>query len=304
MYNLIKNMTHTCNLNAVYHYVKVCFIQAPAEAALSLFIIESLLIFTPYFRVSGSPLSVSDVFPIVLSPIFFGAIVCVLYTFFVSLLFLFFINSMSKIETNDLDYLYVQIDNESIKLFKTIHTIGFVCYCFVAAFFVYFVLNDILFIDKNLTKAYSFAFGALFGAIWNILGFYGDRSIHWSKVFQTLGNYKNTKIENEKLKYHAAYTLIHLIIIVSISVGLLLIISNPHDTILENGFNLANLDFLTLSFLISAATVIVNLYIKYIYRLHYDKKQAGRLYYLLNDITNVDKKRLLRFAPSRDSLKQ
>lgn len=71
-----------CNVGNLWFYIKTNIIRAPLEAAVSLYLVEILIILTDIF--TDDVLDVGKIIFIILIPILLSTIICVSYLLFVS----------------------------------------------------------------------------------------------------------------------------------------------------------------------------------------------------------------------------
>ncbi len=302
IYNSFKLIVDYCNIKAILHYIKMCFIQAPLEAALSFFTLESLFFYTNIFIFTKNEnwKRNLDTSSLIFYPIAICTLVCLIYVLIVIFLFLFFLffiaSNISKCEKSNLKIrlkMYRIIDNISKKYFLFIHCSGATIY-----FFLSLIMSSILtskFHYWRNSEFVKFTFtvcGSVLGVLWNFSGYFVDRSIHWSKVFNCLGENKiraNKCILEGKFKNWFKYTIFHLFLVIVFGFLFFFILIKMNPDLWGTGEDIGPIHIFSSSFIVGSAITLIIFYFKITYMLHYNSKTSGVIYITLYDFLKDNK---------------
>lgn len=293
IYSQFKSIADNCKIEAILHYIKVCFIQATVEAALSFFSLESLLFYTNIFINTENEKwkQALDTSKLIFQPIFYCSLGCLVYVLFVTLMFLVIVALNVTITKNPINktglQMYNIIDNNFHKGFLFIHCFGAICY-FILSLVLALKFIPQFYYWKNVqyVQFIFICYSSIFGLLWNILGCFGDWSIHWNKVFNCLDDQEtgmNDFILKNKFINWLCYTVCHLLIVILFARMFFLILMGINPDLWGIGQDIGPIQIFSASFLVGAAIAVVILYFKTIYTLHYNPLTAGRLYITIYD---------------------
>lgn len=259
-YNDLSFMDTYCNVNNLFNYHKINFIQAPLEVILSFFVYSGVIMFTTNI-LSDKTLSIFIVYYL-LFPLILAIIICFIYLIFITNYInntiLNYINSTLSHETGFCfnSNHFIKLDIIFEKVFKKIHFSGAICY-FIASG-VYSLLGLLKSPESNLCSRIPFILfvGFILGAIWNFRGFLGDARIDWYKLFKfdswscdyplLNSNYNNFLSKKVKQTFgHIILNFLSSFIVIGIIVFIVFLsIDNPnignngpsYETILESNY--------------------------------------------------------------------
>ncbi|MBE5988706.1 hypothetical protein BXY41_12149 [Lacrimispora xylanisolvens] len=277
IYHKSEYIKQNCNMKSINFIVRLNLIQAPLEAAISLFVIEGVLIYSNLF--SQSNFDTNVILIMIFFPILISLLIYLLYSIFINGYLLKSIYECACYIKN-VNYLkYEIVDNYMKKTSAIIHFVGLISYMLVSVFCAYIFTYFLRYYGMNNSYyiAIIVATGCLIGALWNILGYWGDNKIDWSLVFNDLETI-NQSLKEKKYNYmikHFIMDIFMLLLFCTIILITLIYIKDDYKKIEEfnlNSYNLASHSF----FIISYFTLLVT-YIKKLYKMYF--KEGAEVVY-------------------------
>jgi len=263
----LKKINQKCNIGAVYSYCKVNFIQALLEAALTVFLLESLLIYSEYF---SDTINLEMHGGIFLLPITLAAIIWLGFILRITWIILEKFASDSRCNQS---YEIIQSDFKS--LFKNVHIAGFLCYTLTSLLtliLIYCAIKPNEFHKLVLLQLSSM----MFGALWNIRGYWGDQRLDWEKLFksETIVDSIDENIRAMKFKYTIKHIFLNCFsVVIALSVFIYIAIAPRTGELMQ-----ATVGDSTLSshgFFLFSFFVVLAFYIKTLFPLFYGNGKGG-----------------------------
>lgn len=273
IYDNMKVIESQCNMENIKFLVKLNIIQAPLEAALSLYLIEGILIFSKIY--SDNIFESYTILVLIFFPFLGATVVLVIYSIGINCYLLKNIHYLA-IKLKNIDSLrYIEADKTMKKAIKNIHFCGFICYTVssiaIAFFYVWFLNKNEG--DGNSNNLYFLIIiiGGIIGALWNVLGYWGDNKVDWSLVLINL-NQITLEFKREKFNYMIKHLVIDIIILILFCLTILLILLNLKSGYKPNVGVELNLDSVNIVshsfFLLSFFTLLIK-YIKILYNMYF-----------------------------------
>jgi len=181
---------------------------------------------------------------------------------------------------------YKEIDERFDRVFKMTHCFGFACYVIMSIVIAIRLFS--FWKDKGFQNTIILIlFGAVFGILWNVYGYFSDLRIDWSKIFDKLNDFKiaeHEEICSEKYKYYKRSLVSQLVIIAVIILTACIIALNVNGNIFDNTSNNTSnaIELLSYSSIVGLFITVVSVYLKQTSSLFFKLKRKDK-----NDETDI-----------------
>lgn len=291
LHSILSNINKECKIYSVLFFLKMWCIQTFFEITLSIFAVESLILYTDFFEVE---LSTNQLILMVLLSIAFAALISATYDI---MGFLTFINRISQAANllkneDDPEIHLIPIDDYMKKYLKIIHIVALILYIIGAGSLALYILPMVTGTTINLKlRIVIMGAGLLFGLLWSSRAYYTNLRTDWCMIFNKLIDAnKDIIYKNTKYSAYIKQLLLNMISLLLFILFFIVIVMNFNDDII-NIETFSEYRFYSSTFFFIAYGTLITLCAKSYFLLYY-REGTEKIYSSLDKLLSqpVDKK--------------